>query len=349
MWTNNSVYQGSLANYSYPRDKEVGDLLDFLKQINPNKRVHLTDVPKWNLPVPPTDYDIYILCMFGEAVDEKYVNKLDQLPEFKDKQIVLLTSQYYQTPDYNRVKVFHIEHLHTVIPFLPRPKYTRLINRKFTHASLSHRNAVHKTILTAKLLKQFGQNLQYTFCNSQSNEYDSCDTVVKIMQSIGLEVDEELPMVIQHLHNNPVKIHGHLWSVDNHIYHDSKLIWTAESIFVSNENAPTAYITEKTLKAIISGSCFISVGQQHTLARLRSLGFETYEKEFGIDYDNKFDFERYVAIFKLIDQFDLSVDSSIIQDIADYNHNYFYGDFYNRVERDNIDRIQQVIEYVNAI
>lgn len=346
MWANETVYRGNLAKYPYPADKEVGDFLKFLKQIKSNKRIYLLDVPRWNLPLPPLDYDVYILCMFGEAVDEDYLTRIDNNQEFSNKHVILLTSQYYYNPKFSSICVFYIEHLHTVIPFLPKPEYTRLSNRQFTHGSLSHRNAVHKTILTAKLLKQFGDDLQYSFCNGKSDEYNDYNTVVQIIQSYGFNTDLS---TIKFLHDNPRVIPGPQWSVDNSIYHNSRLIWTAESMFISDENKSTAYITEKTLKSIISGSCFISVGQQHTLKRLKDLGFETYEQEFGIDYDTKYDQERYQAIFNLIENYNLDTTTKHVQEIADYNHNYFYGDFYKNVEQANAGRIEQLIDYINEL
>jgi len=350
MWENNLVYRGDLFKYPYPTNKEVGGLLGFLKRVNTKHRVYLLDVPRWNLPLPPLDYDIYIMCMFGEAVNEDYITLLDQHPDYADKQIILLTSQFYLQPAFAHTQVFYIEHLHTVIPFLPRPEYTRLANRQITHGSLSHRNAIHKTILTAKLLNKFGTDLQYSFCNGKSNEYTDPQKVIDIMTGLGFDLSNDVD-TIESLHYNPVTVSGPQWGVDNPVYCNSQLIWTAESIFVSRDDGPTAYITEKLMKAIISGSPFISVAQQHTLKRLKLLGFETYEEQFGICYDYQCDIDRYTAIFELIDNFNLTpaLASTTVQDIADYNHDYFYTKFYTHVERHNTTLIDQLIEYVNAI
>ena len=350
MWENNLVYCGDLFKYPYPTNKEVGGLLAFLKRVNTQHRVYLIDVPRWNLPMPPVDYDIYIMCMFGEAVNEDYITTLDQHPDYAGKQIILLTSQFYLQPAFTHTQVFYIEHLHTVIPFLPKSEYTRLANRQITHGALSHRNAIHKTILTAKLLNKFGTELQYSFCNSKSNEYTDPQKVIDIMTGLGFDLRNDID-TINYLHQNPVTVDGPQWGVDNPVYQNSQLIWTAESIFVSQDNGPTAYITEKLMKAVISGSPFIAVSQKNTLERLRLLGFETYEREFGIDYDDKSDIDRYTAIFDLIDNFNLKpvLESAKVQDIADYNHNYFYTTFYNHVEQNNIELIDQLIEYINAI
>ena len=353
MWTNNTVYQGPLKEYHYPTDKEVGSLLVFLKKISTKHRVYLLDVPRWNLPLPPDNYDIYIICMFGESVDTDYVKKLDQLPDYENKKIILLTSQFYKKPNFNRIKTFYIEHLHTVLPFLPKVEYTQISKRKFTHGVLSNRNAIHKTVLTVKLLNQFDKDLQYSFCNTSSNEYRDPLQVIEVMSNLGINLGDETRIIdfLQKLHQNPVVVPGHNWSIKNRIYQDSQLIWTAESIFLSEDNDPTSYITEKLLKSIISGSPFVSVAQKNTLERLKLLGFETYEKEFGINYDNKADRDRYISIFNLIDNFDLKqvLLSSTIQDLANFNHNYFYTNFYKHVENNNTELIDQMIEYVNAL
>jgi hypothetical protein len=350
MWENNSVYQGALSRYTYPTNKEVGSLLGFLKRVNTSHRVYLLDVPRWNLLLPPTDYDIYIMCMFGEAVNEDYITAIDQHPKYADKQIILLTSQFYLQPTFTHTQVFYVEHLHTVIPFLPKPEYTRLANRQITHGSLSHRNAIHKTILTAKLIKAFGTDLQYSFCNGKSNEYTDPQKVIDVMSGLGFDLSKDVD-TINALHHDPVIVAGPQWGVDNPVYQNSQLIWTAESIFVSRDDGPTAYITEKLMKAVISGSPFIAVSQKNTLERLRLLGFETYENEFGINYDDKSDIDRYTAIFDLIDNFNLKpvLESAAVQQLADYNHDYFYTKFYNYVEQNNIELIEKVIEYINAI
>lgn len=349
MWKNDTIYNGDLFLYKYPVDKEVGELLKFLKQVKSKKRIFLSDVPRANAPLPPIDYDVYIICIFGEAVDDDFVDRLDQSPAFVDKQLIVLTSQFYKEPKFARVNVFYLEHIHTIIPFLPKPTYTKLGDRKYTHGVLSNRNAIHKTVTIAKLLDKFNTDVQYSFCNTGSTEYSSPADIQGIMQGMGILLNEQECSTIQSLHDNPVTIPGKPWDVDNCIYHNSKLMWTVESIFVSHSNGATAYLTEKTMKSIITGSCFILVSQRHSLERLKSLGFETFEDVFDLSYDNFYDSTRYQKIFELIDNFNLYDQLGAAQDKADYNHNYFYNDFYKRIEQDNSNRVEEIINYINAI
>jgi hypothetical protein len=59
-------YSGPLKDYTYPRNIECGDLLHFLKSVDTNKRVHLTDIIFYN-NYPPEGYDMYIVCAFGDV------------------------------------------------------------------------------------------------------------------------------------------------------------------------------------------------------------------------------------------------------------------------------------------
>lgn len=267
MWKNSTVYRNDLAKYPYPIDKEVGDFLKFLKQVSSKKRIYLSDVPRYNAPMPPLDYDIYIICIFGEAMDNKFITTLDQNPEFNDKQVIVITSQYYEG-ELKKIKLFRVEHLHTIIPFFPQGKYTRLQDRQFTHGLLSNRNALHKTVILAKLLEKFKTDIQYSFCNVQSTEYSDPSTIRNILENLGLSITDAEDLQIRSLHENPVRLPGHVWGwgIDNCVYQNTKLIWTVESIFSSSES--TAYLTEKTIKSIVTGSAFIIASQKHSLKRL---------------------------------------------------------------------------------
>jgi hypothetical protein len=344
MWQNNSVYRGDLFKYHYPVDKEVGDFLDFLKHISSDKRIYLSDVPKYNAPMPPLDYDIYIICIFGEGMDDEFVQALDNNPAFADKHVIVLTSQFYKTKLKN-IKMFRIEHIHTIIPFFPKCEYTQLKDRRFTHGLLSNRNALHKTVVLAKILEKFKDDVQYSFCNGASTEYSDPQTIRTVLENLGVAITDAEDLQIQNLHVNPVVVPGHVWDIDNHIYQNSKLIWTVESIFSSRDSH--AYITEKSIKSIITGSAFVIVSQPQSMERLRMLGFETFESDFGIAFDSLNDSARYKEIFKLIDNFDHSIDN--LQDKADYNHDYFYNKFHDYVKGVNKNAIEHAIEYINSL
>jgi len=72
----------------------------------------------------------------------------------------------------------------------------------------------------------------------------------------------------------------------------------AESVY----NYPHAYISEKTIRPIISSRPFIIVGAPGTLAWLHQLGFKTFDQYWDEDYDQCTDSnQRFHKIFKLIE------------------------------------------------
>jgi hypothetical protein len=147
-------FSGPLKHYTYPRDIECGNLLHFLKQVSTNKKIHLTDII-FNNNYPPAGYDMYIVCALGEAIDEDYIRQLDA-DEFRSNP-VLITSQLYDTTNYKRLRVFYLEHLHTIRRFFDKTEYSKLSSRSKIHGSLSRRTTLHKSIITAKLLNKFGK------------------------------------------------------------------------------------------------------------------------------------------------------------------------------------------------
>jgi hypothetical protein len=330
-------FSGALKNYTYPRDIECGDLLHFLKQVDPGKKIHLTDVIFYD-NYPPAGYDMYIVCAFGEAIDEDYIRRLDA--DDSRPNPVLITSQLYDTTDYKRVRVFYLEHMHTIRRFFNKTDYCKLSDRTKTHGSLSRRNSLHKTIITAKLLNKFSNNLNYSFCNMPG-------TVADLKEFYpSLTLTESDYTTIESLQNNPVVVPGEQWDIDNVIYRDSKLIWTTESMFLSKHNEPVAYLTEKIVKSIVAGTAFVLVSQQHSYKRLAELGFESVIK---LSTDAQLDNERFTELFELIDNynFDELLNKKETQEIVDYNYSYFWGAFYSHIEYRNQDRITEILDYIN--
>lgn len=347
LW-HSKIYAGALSQYHYPANKEFGTLLNFLQRIDPVQasRTYIVDMCDWHMPDPDPNYDIYIVCAFGEFVNEDYCHRLSQ--QFPDRKLILLTSQYYTPCNLENFTVFVIEHLHTAVRFFKQREYLPLTQRPHVHATQSRRNALHKSMITAQLLAQF-PDLQYTFCNRTTNEY-SLDTFEQDLQQIlAIRCTKEDVKRIVELHNNPCEIPGADWDITAHYTH-SKLFWVTESIFLSRDACPTAYLTEKTLKPIVTGCAWIVGGQQHSYQRIRDLGFETFESDFGIDFDTLNDRERMESIYGLMDlDFDDIITKVDIQEKINYNYNHFFGNFVAHVEKQNQPRIQQFLDYVNAL
>jgi hypothetical protein len=346
-----NIYSGCLAQYTYPENIECQKLLQFLKRVINKKRVHLTDVNYWKMPYPLPEYEIYIVCAFGEFVNEDFIHTLDEDPLFTNKHIILITSQYYQPTNLKNVKVFYLEHMHTIVDYFCSKTYTKLSERSHCHGLLSRRNAVHKSLVLNRLYNNHVDSLLYTICNIESTEFQIQNLAQDSRYILGVKLSEQEVSDITALHNNPISIPGHQWSVNNNIYNNTKLNWAVESIFLSREFCPTAYLTEKIIKPIVAGSCFVLVSQQHSYQRLKSWGFETFENIFQLDFDQDTDPVRLEKIYHLIDTTDFNdiLCNPEIQQAVDYNHAYFFGDFVKNIDQSNEPRIEEIIKYINEL
>lgn len=346
-----SDFVGNLKNYnSY--QSEIGELLVFLKDLKQPKSIYLCEILNWNTPYPDTNYDIYIFGAFGEFPNTDLLDKIDNDANFTNKELIVLTSVYF-SKEYKNIKCFFIEHLHTIVNLLDNQQVERkqLIARKYNHAALSRRNSFHKTYLIYNLQKYLN-DVQYTLMNVSSVEFYEKTVNFKneIETFLGIEISEEDSNVMFDMHKQTRSISGDQWDTNNDIYNESKLIWTPESIFLTTDN-PTGYLTEKVFKSIISRSCFILVSQCDSYKRLKSLGFQTFEEQFNINFDSLEDCDRFDSMIQLMKSFDFNtmLNSKEVQEIVDYNYNYFINGFYNNVEEQNKPRIAEVIEYINAL
>lgn len=342
------IYSGLLENYHYPDNKEVGEFLNFLQRINSRLKIHLTDASNWDMPFPDdTSCDVYIVCSFGEFVNEDMLHKFDA--NLADRKLVLLTSQYYDPNNLKNFTVFTIEHLHTIVRFFNPCLYEPLLQRPYVHATQSRRNALHKSLLTQHLLTRYS-DLQYTFCNKSTVDYQ-IETFQKDLQvMLAMTCSDQIVSNIKNLHDYPRELPGDDWDITN-LYKTSKLFWATESIFLSRLDCPTAYLTEKTFKPIIAGCVWIIAGQKHSYQRIRDLGFETFESDFGITYDNYEDRARMEHIYSIIDNdnFEKILNSPTTQHKVDYNYNHFFNHFVTHVEKANQSRIEKFIDYVNGL
>jgi hypothetical protein len=99
-------------------------------------------------------------------------------------------------------------------------------------------------------------------------------------------------------------------------------------------NYPTTYISEKTIKPIISKRPFIIVGPSGSVDNLRSIGFKTFGDFWSEEYDDILDpDERIMAIADIIEWIcsksinDLRNLCVSMQDVLNYNFNFYVSQF----------------------
>lgn len=102
-----------------------------------------------------------------------------------------------------------------------------------------------------------------------------------------------------------------------------------ESVF----EYPYAYISEKTIKSILSRRPFVVLSSPGTLRDLRSLGFKTFDKMWNEDYDlisNASDrLSAVVKVMQYICQQNIRNLAKQVEDIVDYNYQHYMNNFVN--------------------
>jgi hypothetical protein len=94
-------------------------------------------------------------------------------------------------------------------------------------------------------------------------------------------------------------------------------------------DTPFQFISEKTLKPIISKRPFILLSSPGTLALLKSFGFKTFDQWWDESYDQEKDhYKRFKMVYELTQDI-LSKDKETLekyleemQEILDYNYNH---------------------------
>lgn len=115
----------------------------------------------------------------------------------------------------------------------------------------------------------------------------------------------------------------------------------------------SAFLTEKTLKPIMSKTPFVIISNQDSYKRLSTLGFETFIDEFDIDYLDEIDNEDFVnklyavdtVMKKLTNEFVLEHER-ILQEKVNFNFNWFNHHFVDHCDNLNKHTIEEIQDYI---
>jgi hypothetical protein len=342
-------YKGALSAYRYA-NYQIGNLLDFLSQAKQPDKIWIADNLEWGITVDdvPKDYDTYIFGFFGEFVHTDFLEKINHcLP---NKKLILLSSTDCGNFELSNFKKFYIEHLHHYARFYPKTPYRPLAARSHQHSIMVGRLAVHKIIALAKL-KLLYPDLLYSYQKLSSTEISESDFFLRYKTIHNIDLSDALKQQIQQLfHNPPVSFDSNHsdksltygWEPDLPAYTDSQFHWCAESIYLTLQNFPRSYLTEKSIKPLATGTPFVVLGQKGSHTRLSRMGFQPY-----LDYrvlDNLDDNARLLDIIDSVNYLDLD----LLQSDVDFNYNWFHNHFFDHVEQNiNAETKQAVLDYIN--
>ena len=345
----NQTYKGPLCQYDY-NSVEIGNLLEFLRELPNSNRIYLIDSTDLKLDLPPDGFDTYIIGCFGELANIDFLTKINQ--KYSNRKLICLSSQNFSDcSQLNHFKIYYIEHLHKIIKYFPQQNFKKLKERQGYHSILSRRMEPHRYLFTAALLSRYPDSIYSLVRLFEGTKF----TFEKLLEEIENRLvyivnDKTLHNVLQSLMEQQPKIlDGHQWSLDNIAYTEAKLHWVNESIFTSIPNHPTAYLTEKIVKPIVSTTPFVALGQTNIYKRLKDLKFDTGQDIFSIDFDDtETEANRIEKIFKLMDKLSLDFINDNIekfQNTADYNFHHCYQDLNSHCENLNQKTICDVVSY----
>lgn len=115
------------------------------------------------------------------------------------------------------------------------------------------------------------------------------------------------------------------------------------------------HLTEKVFKPIANRLPFILVAAPGNLAYLKSYGFKTFDRWIDESYDNETDPEKRIGLIvqeieKLcnLSEDELNTITNEVQDVVDYNFNWFYGGFKELIVNEMVDNYIQALDELNV-
>jgi len=343
---------------------------EWIKKL-PNKRIYFALFQRWptitrstqNLP---TGYDYYIVSFHLEAVDIDWLKK----QQVTGPIIVLADGQSYNftIPGVQFLPFFYWHH-----QFEQMHKWFGIkekTNPQYKFSAVCNRISQSKVWITTKLLNVARESsliILNSFLEEKNVHGWQLTGNAKLDQLTNLFRDQYLGQEIKDIKNDDYKSAVHSRPGDWHlitgnpwtpVYQDCAVHFTNESFHYSGmvENGqqyiwPGPFITEKTLKCLLSSVAFVPVGQFETYRTLKDLGFQ-----FDYDFDTAWDLDsgnlsRAESIIDLIDDLNqYSVEQLVNKTQASnrYNQNHILsGKFFDQCQQKNEESIVQIFDLIS--
>jgi hypothetical protein len=345
-------YRGTPFNFPVIKSYE------WVTQLPANKKIFMALWQGWeDTDDLPAEYDYYILSYHLEAVHLEWIKQ--QAAKLDKPIVVLFDGQSYNTVISNVTFVsfyYWHEQLRKIQNWfgiqdrtVPNYKFSAICNR----VSQSKVWITTKLLETAKDQSLIGLNNWVELKNvhdwqpTGNIKLDNLtNTFLKKYAGKTMQIDN----FDNSKHNNQRNT-SNPWQP---VLTDTAIHFTNESFHYSlmgDYILPGPFVTEKTMKCLLSGTPFIPIGQ-----------FETYKtlSQFGLNFDYDFDtawdndsgnISRLESIVDLIDHLNnQSIDNIVGQTKHSSQHNQEWinsGKFYQQVDRHNQKSIQQIFDYIS--
>lgn len=143
----------------------------------------------------------------------------------------------------------------------------------------SNQELYEETVMTGFLSDPYGQNADITF-------EDLLGRITSIQKHYPAEKKLSKTQIEEYFKALPLTPFGNLNAVG--LLHNTHFLHTFSDIAIIREtsNGLTRFISEKTIKTMLSKKPFFMVGDPEILSAIRSAGFKTFSKWWDESYDN---------------------------------------------------------------
>jgi hypothetical protein len=326
----------------------------------PNKKIYFALFQNWWSEDLPPDYDYYVVSFHLEAVNLPWLKRQKVLGP-----IIVLSDGYHYNLNLPGVHFLTFFYWHYQLQKMQEwfGVKEKSIIPKYKFSAVCNRVSQIKVWTTTKLLETARES-SLIVLNSWVKTND-----IHNWENTGNDVLDNLTQIFCNRYNgqqikiddfdsktqNKQNVNGNPWQP---LYQDCAIHFTNESFHYSHMTEeeksyiwPGPFLTEKTLKCLLGGTAFISVGQFETYKTLTTLGFN-----FDYDFDTAWDLDsgnlsRAESIINLIDylnQFTIDQLISKTQENSRYNQNHILSSrFYEQCQQKNEESVAQIVKLIS--
>jgi hypothetical protein len=327
----------------------------------PNKRLYFALFQRWpsltlqSMQSLPLGYDYYIVSFHLEPVD---INWLTQ-QKVTGPIFVLFDGEHY---DLDLPGIYFLSFFYWHRQLQQMQNWFGLQEKtdpQYKFSAVCNRASQSKVWITTKLL-EVARESSLIVLNSQFVEEKNIhrwqltgntvlDHLTEIFQNRYLGQDIKIDEFDNRTQNQQ-NITGNPWQP---LYQNCAVHFTNESFHYSNMTAdnkpyvyPGPFLTEKTLKCLLGGTAFVSVGQFETYKVLAELGLQ-FEYNFDLSWDldsgNISRMESIVSLIEWLAQADVDQLVQYTQHSSQHNQNWIVSNnFFKQCERKNLITIEKI-------
>jgi hypothetical protein len=313
----------------------------------------------------PEGYDAYILSFQLEPVDLKFIKKCAKKISAPIFVLSDATDIDYPFPDNIIFITYYYWHkqLDLGMKWFPRQEIKKSVTYKAS--AICNRITQSKMLITTALLEEFGKkdcmiklgtwleekNVHFRQPTGNTSLDDIADIFWKKYFGTILEIDQ--------FDNATHNYQQHTINPWIPLLQDVALHFTNETYAYSYMRPdgkdpwiePGPFLTEKTLKCLLSGTAFVANGQADTYSALSNLGLK-FDYNFDLSWDKDIgNLSRLSSIIQLIcwlKPYSAMEIFEMTKNSTEHNFDHVWsGEFYQECERHNFKSIEQIFSYFN--